>query len=96
MSLRVCHIRRNPRHRAPKRRRLDGRPCGAAQYAARALRAARVVDQGRAFVADDAIVPPPRLGIPWLAGRAEHEKRGTIVAARWLVARAHESADGRR
>ena len=45
------------------------------------LRPARVVDDRQPPAADLAEAPPPGLGIPRLAGRAEHPQRATVVRA---------------
>src|SRR5579859_4819802 len=73
-ALRVGDVSGNAGHGARKAGRLDRRPGRRAENAAGAFGAARVVDERGAPLADDAEVPPPRLGIPRFAGRAEHEQ----------------------
>src|SRR5258706_4244386 len=84
------------RHRSDERARLDRRPGGAADDAAGDLGAAGVIDDGAARLADVAEVPPPRVGVPRLAGRTEDEERAAIVLLHRLLAAAHETADRRR
>src|SRR6266446_10890837 len=81
MAVRVRHVGCDPGDRTGKRRGFERRPRGAAEDATRALRAARVIDERRSLVADDAEVPPPRLRIPRLARRAKDEERRPIVSA---------------
>ena len=90
---RVRDVGGDPGHGAGERGRLERRPRRAAEDTAGALGAARVIDEGDAFLTRDAEVPPPRLGIPGLAGRAEDEQRRAIVVAHWGFSGAHQAAD---
>src|ERR1019366_223358 len=54
------------------------------------------VDDGAAFVADDVVVPHPRLGIDRFADGAEEAEGTEVVFVRPLIAPAHERADGSR
>src|SRR5439155_21772512 len=75
----------------------DRCPSGAADDAARDLRAARVIDDRAARVTDVSEIPPPRVGIPRLAGGSKDEERRAVLRADRILTGAHQAADcGRR
>src|SRR5439155_14980667 len=83
--------------RSVERCRLDRREEVAANDPTGDLRPAGVVDDRQPPAADLAEVPPPRLRVPRLAGRAEDPQRAQVVAADRVGAVAYEgSDDGRR
>src|SRR5207253_2719036 len=75
----VDYIRRDAGHGAEEGRRLDRRPGRTAEQSPGYLGAAGVIHERRAPFARYPEVPPPRLGIPRLAGGAEHEGRRPVV-----------------
>src|SRR6266480_6351408 len=77
----VDYIRRDAGHRAEEGRRLERCPGRAAEQSPGYFRAAGVIHERRAPLARDPEVPPPRLGIPRLAGGPEHEQRRAVVRA---------------
>src|SRR5262249_44479840 len=94
LTLAVADLRNDPgkrqgggsglrRHRARERRDHD----------AAGLRLPPGVDDGTALLADDAVVPHPRLGIDRLADAPEEPERRQVVLARPLLAPFDEGAD---
>src|SRR5439155_24627238 len=69
----VDHVHGDAGHGAGEGRRLDRRPRRTAEQSPGYLGAAGVIHERRAPLPGYAEVPPPRLGIPRLAGGAEHE-----------------------
>ena len=92
----VDDVRGGPDARPRERRRLDRPDDVAADDAAADLGPAAVVDDRAAPLADLAEVPPPRLRVPRLAGRAEHAQRRPVVRADGRLAVGHERPDDRR
>ena len=68
-----------PRHGPENAAGLSGPIDVAPDDAARDLGPAAVVDDRAATLADLAEVPPPRIGVPRLPGRAEDAQRGAVV-----------------
>src|SRR5688572_19773946 len=74
-ALLVDDVGGHPRARTDERSRLDGRPRGAADDPTGDLGPARVVDDRATLLADVPEVPPPRIRVPGLSRRAQHEQR---------------------
>ena len=92
-ATRVHHVRRHPGAGAGERARRDRDQGRAAQDPAADLGATGVVDDRHARATHLPKEPPPRIGVPWLARRAEHHQRREVVGARRLAAMRHQRAD---
>src|SRR6266852_4007223 len=86
----VDHISSHSRAWPDKGGRLYRGPRRAPDDAPRDLGPARVIDDRAARVADVAEIPPPRIGVPRLAGRSEHEERGAVLGANGIFTRSHQ------